>query len=188
MVRIKDENINTIEWWDELHEGNKPHNVNITEQFRRFFDFGYLPKDQEISILDVACGEMLYLKDLPKEFPLVKWRGLDFSPVVMEKNKNYMSSATFYTLDIMKEDIPEVFDYIVSMHSFEHFDDPVVVLERCRKACKKQLIICVPYEDAWSREKSHIHKFTLDDPWNDYENFKITDKKEIFYVFNGEAE
>ena len=185
MVRIKDENINTVEWWDKKHVGT--HNNNITDQFRRFFDLDYLPKDRKFSLLDVGCGEMLYLKDLPKEFPLVEWGGLDFSPVVMERNENAFPNGKFYTLDVVEEDIPDIFDFIVSLHSFEHFEDPIIALNKCRKVCREKLIICVPYEDAWARERSHVHKFTLDDPWDDYESFRITDKNEIFYVFNGEA-
>ena len=186
MTRIRDENTNTPELWDSLHE--KEHNGGMFQQFKRFFDLGYLPQDEEFSILDIGCGSANYIHKLAPMYQKVTWGGLDFSPVVIAKNKRGNPNATFYELDIMKDNIPDVYDYIVSMHTFEHFDDPDLALQKCVEMCRKKVIICVPFGDAWGNAPEHVHKFTENDPWNNWEDINIIDSKEVFFIFNGEAE
>ena len=190
MVKIRDENINTEEYWDYLHNKSKVHNSQIPQQMIRFFNFGYIPKDEECSVLDIGCGDAFYVRDLEEQIPLVKWYGLDFSSVVTERNREGNPKGIFFDSNIDTEDIPGTFDYIVSLHSFEHFDFPVQVLQKCIKAARKKVIICVPYEDAWSTSPEHVHKFTLDSPWTNYSEYKLVgpQSQEIFYVFEGEAD
>lgn len=186
MVRVKEENINTVEFWNGLHAGI--HNRSIRVQFERFFQLGFLPTDKSVSVLDVGVGNANHFGDLKEEYPLVKFSGLDFSDACVEKNKGKYPDSNFYCVDIDKEDVPEVFDYIVSMHSFEHFEDPVAALKKCREKCRKRVIILVPYEDAWGKDPTHIHRFTLKDPFTGYVDHKIVNgEKEIFYVFEGLA-
>jgi SAM-dependent methyltransferase len=187
-MRIRNENTNTKDLWN-IHHSNG-HNTGITAQFTRFFEEGFVPSDKAISLLDIGCGEMLYVRDYNQQnlHPLVQWHGLDLSETVAEKNRAFGHNITAHALNVMSEPMPGVFDFIVSMHSFEHFDDPVFVLNRCIESAREKVIICVPYEDAWGNDPTHIHKFTLQDPFTGYESFKIlNDNKEIFFVFDGRA-
>lgn len=187
MVRIKEKNINTEKFWDDEHGEAQAHNIAITSQFERFFTWGYLPTDQNISILDVGCGQAFHFRDLKNKYPFVSWNGLEISQTVIDKNKLF-SDATFVKKDIMNDNIEEIYDYIVSMHTFEHLEDPLLVLQKCIKSCRKDVIICVPYGDAWGNDSAHVHKFTLEDPFAGYKAHRISDtKEEIFFVFSGEA-
>lgn len=190
MVRIRQVNINSGSFWDDKHEGPEAkQNQNIALQMKRFFDLNFLPTDKEISVLDVACGEMIYVKtyDREKWFQNVEWHGLDISSTAIRKSIGHASRIHGYVANIDKEEIPGVFDYIVSIHSFEHFEDPVGALNKCIKACRERVIICVPYENAWGDDEAHVHKFTLTDPFTGYIDYKILDTNEIFFVFKGEA-
>jgi len=188
MVRIKNDNVNTEKFWDDKHGAGQPHNAAITPQFERFFAWGYIPTNESVSILDVGCGQALHFRDLKSKYPLVSWNGLDISEIVRQKNHGHASDATFYKKDIMTEEIVGVYDYIISMHTFEHFEDPLFALQKCIKHCRKDVIICVPYEDAWGTDSSHVHKFTLTDPFTNYKAHRISDNnQEIFFVFSGEA-
>ena len=188
LTKIRDENINTKEWWDVRHK-NSEQNGGITAQFERFFEIGFVPFDKPINLLDVGCGQVLYVKDFEEKnkYQNINFHALDISSEVATKNKGLSSKVTTYTLDISKEEIPGIFDYIVSMHSFEHFDDPVIALNKCLKACTGRVIICVPYADAWGGDDSHVHKFTPEDPFTGYESYHILNSEEIFFVFKGLA-
>lgn len=188
MVRIRNKNANTKKFWDDEHGDASPHNRSIVMQFERFFQWGFIPSDEPVSILDVGCGQALHFRDLPKKYPLVSWNGLDFSDVVIKKIREFSSTAGLWAKDLMSENIEGVYDYIVSMHTFEHLEDPVLVLQKCIKHCRKDVIICVPYEDAWGDDGTHVHKFTLEGPFTGYKSYKISEnKQEIFFVFSGEA-
>lgn len=188
MVRIKEDNVNTEEFWDGEHGKAQPHNHAIKSQFERFFTWGYIPSDQSVSILDIGCGQALHFQELKVKYPLVSWSGLDISQVVMDKNKEICPEATFIKKDIMTEDLGQDYDYIVSMHTFEHLEDPLAVLQKCIKHARKDVIICVPYGDAWGNDRTHVHKFTLEDPFTGYKAHRISDtNEEIFFVFSGEA-
>lgn len=190
-MKIRENNINTQDFWDRRHTSKDgTHNRDVTKQFRRFFTEGFVPEDKKISVLDVACGEVLYVQefDNKKEYPEISFHALDISPEVAKKNKELSPRVETYSINVSTEEIPGFYDYIVSMHSFEHFEDPVLVLNKCLKICYEKVIICVPYLDAWSNDPSHLHKFSLEDPFSGYESYKIlNDGQEIFYVFKGLA-
>ena len=189
MVKLdREKNINTVEWWNKLHGDGKEHNSKISQQFDRFFELGFLPTNKKITLLDVGCGHALHFRDLEKKYPLVEWCGLDFSSAAIERSERTAPHGTYYTANIEEDKLEGIFDYVVSMHTFEHFDNPVEVLGKCIAAAREKVIINVPYGDAWNSEGSHMHKFTLDDPFTNYVDHKIINKNlEISYVFNGEA-
>jgi 2-polyprenyl-3-methyl-5-hydroxy-6-metoxy-1,4-benzoquinol methylase len=188
MVKIKEENINTKNFWNEKHSQRQPHNRNIADQFNRFFSMGFLPSNEEFSLLDIGCGNADHFDKLSKKYPLVKWFGTDLSSVITEKNKSLFPRGTFRCIDIEKEEINENFDYIVSMHTFEHLSDPVAVVKNIINHCRKNVIILVPYATAWNGDKSHVHSFSIDEPFKNYESYKIVNNdKEIFYGFKGKA-
>lgn len=187
MVKIRENNINSGSFWDDLHAAAHPHNASIFAQFDRLFTLGLIP-DFDCSILDVGCGQALHAPKLEQNYPKIEFTGLDLSPRVLEKNKQWSEKAKFICADIEKEDLQGTYDYIVSFHTFEHFTDPVSVLKKCLVAARKRVIICVPYEDAWNADPSHVHRFTLTEPFSGYIDYKIVNNdQEIFFVFEGLA-
>ena len=187
MARIREHNINSGSFWDDQHNKATPHNVAIATQFERLFSLDFVPKDKSISLLDVGCGNALHFQKFSKVYPNLALHGLDISQLVTEKNK-LTSAGNFICLDIERENLTEVYDYIVSFHTFEHFTDPVSVLKKCLNHAREKVIICVPYEDAWALDETHIHKFSLTEPFEGYVDYKIVNNdQEIFYVFEGLA-
>lgn len=189
-MRFREENKNTKEFWKGKH--GKKLNASISTQFQRFFD--WIPTGENISVLDVGFGDADHFRDY-SSYP-IEWHGLDFVEECIDRAKGVYPGATYHLIDINTEEIPGVYDYVVSMHTFEHFEDPVLALEKCLDACRRKVIICVPYKDAWGNAPGHLHKFYLDDPFTDYIEHKLfmgkeeapeDTAKEIFYVFNGRA-
>lgn len=183
MVRIREENINTKEFWDEAHDKRNQNN-HIDKQIKRFFEQGFLPTNESISVLDVGCGLPLHFSRLKNEYPLVEWYGLDLSEIPFDKAN--VPKSQRIVLDVDKEDVPGEYDYVISMHSFEHFDNPDKVKDKCLSVARKKVIILVPYLDAWSGCPEHVHKFEINDPFNDYSEYRVLGE-EIFFVFEGKA-
>lgn len=187
MAKIRDHNINSGSFWDDLHGKGYPHNNAIYDQFSRLFTLGLIP-DDECSILDVGCGQALHAPKLETDRPNISFAGLDLSPRVLGKNNALSSKSNFICADIEKEEIQGTYDYVVSFHTFEHLTDPVAALKKCLSAARKKVIICVPYEDAWNSDPTHVHRFTLTEPLSGYVDYKIVNKdQEIFFVFEGLA-
>ena len=189
-MRFREENKNTKEFWKDKH--GKKQNAGVSAQFQRFFN--WIPTDKEVSVLDIGFGDADHFKDF-SSYPIA-WNGLDFVEECINKAKAVCSTATYHLVDMNTEEIPGVYDYVVSMHTFEHFEDPVAALQKCLDACRGKVIICVPYKDAWGNSAGHMHKFYLDDPFTDYIEYRLftggseapeETAKEIFYVFDGRA-
>jgi len=154
-----------------------------------FFNFGFLPKDKEFTVLEVGCGTATHYPHLHEKYPQVKFTGLDISNFATAFNKRY-KFANFLELDLNKEDIVGEWDYVISSHTFEHLDDPVAAVEKCRKVAKEKVIISVPFDHYWNYDEEHIHKFTVDEPFKDYESHYLQDcgdSAALFYAFKGYA-
>lgn len=192
MTRLKEENINTKEWWDSQHSDGSPHNQKIWDQFCRFFTMGYLPTDRSISVLDVGCGQALHFNDIHKTYPNVKMFGLDISKVVIEKNLQVAPHGEYLEIDINTQEIPGIYDFVVSMHTFEHFENPIEAVEKCRKVAREKVVVLVPNDHHWSGDRSHVHKFTPEEPFSGYVEAKVIDglygaEQELVFVFEGKA-
>lgn len=187
MGSARKENVNTPKYWNDKYSATSTYNKDITWQFERFFTLGFIPFDENVSVLDVGCGQALHFADLSKKYVNIEFVGLDFSDVLMSTNTN-ISNCKFIKKDIVAENLDDVYDFIVSSHTFEHFDDPFMVLQKCIKKAKRKVVICVPYENAWESDEAHVTRFTLDSPFSGYESYHISEnREEIFFCFAGSA-
>jgi 2-polyprenyl-3-methyl-5-hydroxy-6-metoxy-1,4-benzoquinol methylase len=188
MSRIREKNGNTVAAWNALHSNEaRMHNGSIVEQFKRFFSFDLLPKDESISVLDVGCSEAVHFDECKKLYPKVDFCGLDFSSAVIDKNNKFHKSGKYILCDLNVDTIQETYDYIVSMHTFEHLEDPVKVLSNCVDRARKNVYICVPFERNWSSDDMHLHTFTAQEPFTEYEKIVMFNDQEMVFVFKGKA-
>jgi hypothetical protein len=115
-------------------------------------------------------------------------------------NLNNFPQGTFYCLDLNKTFIPDHWDYIVSMHTFEHLDNPVELLNKCINQTKREVIINVPFDTFKNIDVIHTYKFNLNGPWNNYNKYLLIQKdssieltedassaEEIYYIFEGKC-
>ena len=185
MSRLRSKNINTREYWNKRYFFLK-HNVPPVASVKLFFEYDLLPKNEEYSVLEIGCGVATHYPYFNKNYPKIKLTGLDISNFAIAYNQRY-KFANFIELDVNTEDIKGEWDYVISAHTFEHLDDPVKTVEKCRQVAKKKVIVCVPYENYWNYDHEHIHRFSKKEPFKNYEKcFVDTDThKGIYYVFDG---
>jgi SAM-dependent methyltransferase len=134
-------NVNSRDFWDKKLAARG----NFWRDFPYRHIAEFLPQEEGFSLLDIGCalgdGD-IYLK---KTFPQAKINGLDFSEYAIKKAKSKSDAVSFFRLDILKDDLPASFDYIMMASTIEHFNDPFFVVDKCLKAVRKALIIFTPY-------------------------------------------
>jgi 2-polyprenyl-3-methyl-5-hydroxy-6-metoxy-1,4-benzoquinol methylase len=104
-----------------------------------------LPQDKEFSLLDIGCAIGDGCELLQEKFPKAKITGVDISEVGIKKAREKTKSVQYFVLDILKNPIPEKYDYITMIETLEHFDNPFAVVDKCLKHVRQSLIISAPY-------------------------------------------
>lgn len=196
--KLRDTNINTPKYWNGRHSDFQ--NKYIVWEFHRFFLLKLISGMEEASILDIGCGRVLHFQTLSKKYPKLSWNGIDLAQSALEWNQENFKQGNFHCMDVCNNPLPDTYDYIVSMHTFEHLEDPVGLLERCRDHARKKVVINVPYGDFKTQDAEHLFKFDLDGPFTDFEKAVMIDQdsgmnetqnpaeaEEIYYVFDGRA-
>jgi SAM-dependent methyltransferase len=202
-MKLRDKNINTISFWNKKYRTKEFCNRNIFVEMDRFFSFGFIPKHEKVSVLDLGCGYAWHFDRLAEKYPLVTWYGTELSTLATALNNRDFPKYKFWQQDICdSEPFPVTVDYIMTSHVFEHLNDPLCVFEKCKKAARKKVIVCVPYGTHKNEDGEHMHSFDLAGPLPKPEEYVLikdatfTDiitienaknAKEIFYVFDGEA-
>jgi SAM-dependent methyltransferase len=169
-------NLNSkIYWNDKLSKFDEfwrdEHYVNILDLF---------PPDSEFSLLDVGCALGDGCELLKKNFPNAHITGIDISDVGIEKAKKKTKEIEYFVMDILKDPLPQMYDYIAIVQTLEHFDDPFLVVDKCLKHVNKELIISVPYTpDSHGKilEVSEHRYFFNENTFKDYKSSvaKISD-------------
>lgn len=185
-MKLNRENINTKEYWDKRYF-ELQHNEPAIRSVSNFFEYGFVPKNKDISILEIGCGCATHYPYIHEKYPNAKFTGLDISKYACVFNKAHYKFADFIELNVDKQDIPGKYDYIISAHTFEHLDNPVNVINKCISICKDKVIIVVPYGNNWSYDFEHIHIFTEQDPFLNYTRYCMEPPtyKTIFFEFDG---
>jgi trans-aconitate methyltransferase len=184
-------NVNTKQYWNQRYL-TVQHNEPAIASTENFFKFGFIPKDKEVSVLEIGCGTATHYPIIHERYPLVKITGADISSFATEFNKKKYPYYDFKTIDIEKELLTEKYDYIISAHTFEHLTDPLAATTKCINASKEQTIICVPYKDSWSYDHEHMHTFSESEPYTDHDfyflEFDVKNKVgAIYFKFKGKA-
>jgi SAM-dependent methyltransferase len=111
-------------------------------------------KQQNLSLLDVGCGDGRFLLTLRRHFPLARLAGLDwdFAPHVAHQLRS--ANIVMYTGTIEETILPlQCFDIITLNQLIEHVWDVQLVLRRCFDALKPggRLAIETPNPGGWDR-------------------------------------
>lgn len=170
-------NPNSKTYWDKKFKSMS--NFWRVENYTHIVDL--LPTGVAFSLLDVGCAlgdGCLYLKE---NFPLAKITGIDISEVAVSKARKKSNDIAYRCVNVLKQEIPDRFDYVLIIETLEHFDDPFIVVDRCLKATDRALIVSVPYSPDKNGRVYHAseHRFHFNErTFTTYENaavIKITD-------------
>jgi SAM-dependent methyltransferase len=169
-------NLNSKRYWNEKLDQfddywRDEHYVNILDLF---------PQDKEFSLLDVGCALGDGCELLKKTYPKAQITGIDISDVGIAKAKQKTKDIEYFVFDILKDPIPQMYDYILIVQTLEHFDDPFPVVDKCLKHVNNELIISVPYtpeSHGRIQEVSEHRYFFNENIFKDYRSSvaKITD-------------
>lgn len=140
-ARNKEQRIFTINEIRNLPEVPKDH-VHYSEwqirkkNIKRFLN--YLDhKNKSLRILDIGCGTGFFTHSMAKGHTVC---GLDVNLTELTQAAEAFkdSGITWYYFDIMEEELPEgKFDLITFCASFQYFDDPIRLLNKCKNMLTK---------------------------------------------------
>lgn len=96
------------------------------------------------SLLDVGCGNGVFLDQARRELSLPRLAGADISPQVIESNRQRLPGMEFHVLNLEQEALSERFDAVVSMELVEHCADPGQAIARLASMVGGWLFLSVP--------------------------------------------
>ncbi|MCK5214813.1 MAG: class I SAM-dependent methyltransferase [Candidatus Omnitrophica bacterium] len=154
----------TLDKWTNYHLGSHIRRITNTNtrkhwdkraaEYGNFIrDYPYqdiiacLPSAGAFSLLDIGCAigdGCIFMK---KHFPKATIHGADFSPVAVEMAKGKADNINFYVCDILKDSLPQKYDYITMASTIEHFNDPYQVVRKCLKYVYHGVLIYTPYTE-----------------------------------------
>jgi len=168
-------NLNTKEFWDKKL-GSKgdfwrdAHYRHLSDVF---------PRDKKLSLMDLGCAIGDGPRYLKGEFDNLDITGADISTVAIDKAKNLNDKNNYIVLDILKDEIPEHYDYITIVETLEHFENPFFIVDKCLNKCET-LIISVPYTEDYEGKIDFVdeHRYAFNEKtFEEYNSrvLKITD-------------
>lgn len=87
----------------------------------------FLTKNPNPNILDIGCGDIFFLSELAKEYPMGKFYGIDtaFSPMIIEDLKHQYPeiNRTIFLFDDVKKLKAEHIDFLLLMDIIEHIEN-----------------------------------------------------------------
>ena len=126
-----DENPNTIDFWNGYYNARKVERKNIW-----LFDtvIGLLRGYAEPDAIEIGCGAGRTIIELWKLKKEVRWMGLDFSEVSIEKAiQKFGTRAKFMCADIVglahRSSPRPAFNFILCSETLEHISEPIVVCQ-----------------------------------------------------------
>lgn len=129
------------------------------------------------SIIEVGCGTGELTRMIADKYGKkiigtdLSKHGIDFA------NRNYANDlASYKVIDILVDEINDLYDMAISSNTLEHFKDPFVVIDKVLSICKA-FIILVPYDqpltDGFDYEggAGHVFRFTE----KSFDKYKVID-------------
>lgn len=117
------------------------------------------------SLLDVGCGNGIFLAEAKERLRTPRIAGADLSAQVIESNRKALPGLEFSVLDLDREALDERFDAVVCMELIEHCVDPQVALDHLAAMTGKWLLLSVPCGPVFAidRQVGHHRHFRADE-------------------------
>ena len=119
-------------------------NDQLLHEFEAKYLFSLIDKKKTNNVLDVGCGNGVFLKSFSKKFKYKKLTGFDFSKnMILECNRMKIKNSNFFELDINKINsikFENKFDYIISKRSIINLkstNQQLKAIENISKLLKK---------------------------------------------------
>ncbi len=144
------------QYCQEYFDGKQARGV-LTLSNRALADFILKACEARDSLLEIGCAKGAFLRVLEPQFR--RSVGLDISGYAIAEARRRLESAEVYQCNAETDDLNELlgtarFDTIVSLHTFEHFEQPETVLRSCFDLLKRDgtFFLVVPNPNVlWAR-------------------------------------
>lgn len=170
MERIKEDNINTKDYWDKFssdayQEADRKRGGNRCK-FMTVIDL--IEDHKSYDFLDIGClnGNFYnFLIENEYEGIIDKFTGLDISEALIERANTRFPERDWIVGN--SEKLPfedDKFDIVTLMEILEHIEEPKKALQEARRVCKPEgmVIITVPNEER-IKDASHVWSYTSSD-------------------------
>jgi len=170
MIELKEQNINTPEYWDKVFKKEIEENLSRVD-LERFAMTEARIKDNS-DVIDIGCGRGEFVEYLTKRKKLCRVLGIDFSKIAIDDAKKRILTAKFADIDIYKiadyKSLLERFDYVSCFEVIEHLDRPDLLITNASKILKQSgyLILTTPYENSILGGEEHVYSFDFQDMIN----------------------
>ena len=156
MKRIRDKNINTIEYWNSFAtESYKEADRNRGGNKCKFATVLDLIEN-DTNILDIGCLNGNFYNFIKENGHIIKsFTGVDFSEKLIHMAKHRFPEQSWITSDYSDIPFPDnSFDVVTAMEILEHIEDPEKLLSEAKRVCKSGgfVIVTTP------------NKLIIDDP------------------------
>lgn len=156
--RIREQNINSSEYWDKKYENRPQEYDNTTDkQLARWSLAREFIKETD-SVLDVGCGLGYFLETLENE----SVTGVDISEYAIKTAEKRLQRGNFKTYNVDTDKFPfnEHYDVIFSGETLEHVNYPDKIFGLARERLKEggRLILTTPNENGIDSPE-HVNSF-----------------------------
>jgi SAM-dependent methyltransferase len=151
-------NKNTLEHWERRYSDEDDCERWSSDWRLVFYEWAVEHVHERVAtFLDVGSGLGYGLQHLCKTHPGWEPTGLDFAASAVSK-----AVIPTLQLDLLKGDIPGMYDYVLCIQTLEHFSEPDSIVRKLLSAARKQVIITVPYREDISSHREHEFPFSED--------------------------
>jgi ubiquinone/menaquinone biosynthesis C-methylase UbiE len=115
--------------------------------------YDYIQKIKPNSILDIGCGQGVFVNEMHKIFQIPHIYGLDIASI---RTGKHIKNDDIIWLDSLAHDIPlpdSSIEYITSFDCLEHVlpEDVILIVNEFYRVCTKGLILRISYRQANER-------------------------------------
>ena len=96
------------------------------------------------SVLDVGCGQGMFLAELQAEFPCMKPHGIDISPTAVKLAQSRVRGGRFEVLDLATGYLDEKFDLVICSEVLEHIQADRMAISHLAAMTGKHLVVTTP--------------------------------------------
>lgn len=156
--RIREQNINTKEYWDDKYSKRPEEYDNTTAKQTYRWKLAKEFIRETDSVLDIGCGLGYFLETLENE----DIAGVDISEYSIKMAKKRLQRGVFHFCDLNSELFPfsRQFDVIFCGETLEHINNPQIIYELAKNHLSKggRLIITTPNQNGIDSPE-HINSF-----------------------------
>jgi len=162
MEKIKDKNINTVEYWNGFdNDAFQNADMNRGGNKCKFLTVIDLIEENK-NILDIGCLNGNFYNFLKtNDFKMKSFVGVDLSDKLIDRAKKRFPEQEWLVSDCYR--LPfntDMFDIVTLMEILEHIDNPKLAIEEAKRVCKPggYIITTTPNEER-IKDAAHVWSF-----------------------------